>query len=168
MGPGYNGSAGQNLVSPLQYSAMLKLYSTTKDDPPNFSEPKKNELGTRKGSSSSGGPPGNNGLKKKSSFEGKEYARLSTSDKEASGGRIEPETVFSSSPSSAEDSDIPESGPSQKSGSSSVANSAFRWDGTKLGGDRAPASGDKIDKDVSDKSKSEALKKSESNASQAK
>ena len=164
MGPGSNNSASQNLVSPLQYSAMLKLYSTTKDDPPNFSEPKKNELGTRKGSSSSGGPPGNNGIKKKSSFEGKEYSRLSTSEKEASGGRIEPETVFSSSPSSAEDSDIPESGPSQKSGTSSVANSAFRWDGTKLGGDRIPAAADRTEKDVSDKPKSDALK-SESNAS---
>jgi hypothetical protein len=165
MGPGNNGAAAQNLVSPLQYSAMLKLYSTTKDDPPNFSESKKNDLGTRKGSSSSGGPTGNNGMKKKSSFEGKEYSRLSTSEKEASGGRIEPETVFSSSPSSAEDSDIPESGPSQKSGASSVANSAFRWDGTKIGGDRTSAAADRTEKDVSEKQKSDALKKSESNAS---
>ena len=101
----------QNLVSPLQYSAMLKLYSTTADDSTNFREPEKNELAIRKGSSGSsgGGAVGgsNVGPSKKSSFEGKEYSRLSTNDKDGGNG-IEPETVFSSSQSSSEDSDIPE------------------------------------------------------------
>ena len=105
----------QNMVSPLQYSAMLKLYSTTTDDSVNFGEPQKSELATRKGSSSSGGGGGvgaNGGpsaghshlLNKKSSFEGKEYSRLSTNEKDGT-NRNGPETVFSSS---AEDSDIPE------------------------------------------------------------
>ena len=100
----------QNLVSPLQYSAMLKLYSTTADDPTNYREPEKNELGVRKGSSGSsggGGAGSNVGPIKKSSFEGKEYSRLSTNDKDGGNGN-EPETVFSSSQSSSEESDIPE------------------------------------------------------------
>ena len=111
---------------------MLKLYSTTTDDPPNFVEAAKNELATRKGSSSSnGGGPNlsSNATKKKSSFEGKEYSRLSTSEKEAE--KIEPETVFSSS---AEESDIQEQKPPGLQKSSGLPKpSAFRWDGTKLG-----------------------------------
>jgi hypothetical protein len=101
----------QNLVSPLQYSAMLKLYSTTADDTANYGEPEKNELAIRKvgGNGNGGGGGGPNSVhgpaNKKSSFEGKEYSRLSTNDKDGSNG-VEPETLFSSS---AEDSDIAES-----------------------------------------------------------
>ena len=103
----------QNLVSPLQYSAMLKLYSTTSDDPPNFKDPEKSEIATR----DSQLPSRKSEIgAKKSSFEGKEYSRLSTNEKEEA--RNDPETVFSSS---ADDSDIPES------------KSEFRWDGKKLG-----------------------------------
>ena len=158
-----NSAAAQNLVSPLQYSAMLKLYSTTKDDPPtstSFNEPAKSELGSRKassgsGGSASGGGPSNGAIKKKSSFEGKEYSRLSTSEKDA---RPEPETVFSS-----EDSDIQESSQQQqpqKSGQSS----AFRWDGTKLG-DRASGIVRAETNEISEKSKSEVPKKSENSTS---
>ena len=89
---------------------MLKLYSTTADDPTNYREPEKNELCVRKGSSGSsggGGAGSNVGPSKKSSFEGKEYSRLSTNDKDGGNGN-EPETVFSSSQSSSEESDIPE------------------------------------------------------------
>jgi hypothetical protein len=100
--------AAQNLVSPLQYSAMLKLYSTTADDPPSFIDPDKSEIATRKEIGA-----------KKSSFEGKEYSRLSTNEKEAV--RDDPETVFSSS---ADDSDVAEVHHSK---------SEFRWDGKKLG-----------------------------------
>ena len=129
---------------------MLKLYSTTTDDPPNFVEAAKNELATRKGSSSSngGGPNVSSNAKKKSSFEGKEYSRLSTSEKEAE--RIEPETVFSSS---AEESDIQEQKPPGLQKSSGLPKpSSFRWDGTKLGDqskETEPA--DAVKKTLSDK-----------------
>jgi hypothetical protein len=107
--------AAQNLVSPLQYSAMLKLYSTTADDPPSFIVPDKSEIATRDSQIASRKEIG----AKKSSFEGKEYSRLSTNEKEAV--RDDPETVFSSS---ADDSDVAEVHHSK---------SEFRWDGKKLG-----------------------------------
>jgi hypothetical protein len=107
--------AAQNLVSPLQYSAMLKLYSTTADDPPSFIVPDKSEIATRDSQIASRKEIG----AKKSSFEGKEYSRLSTNEKEAV--RDDPETVFSSS---ADDSDVAEV---------HHPKSEFRWDGKKLG-----------------------------------
>ncbi len=107
--------AAQNLVSPLQYSAMLKLYSTTADDPPSFIDPDKSEIATRDSQIASRKEIG----AKKSSFEGKEYSRLSTNEKEAV--RDDPETVFSSS---ADDSDVAEV---------HHPTSEFRWDGKKLG-----------------------------------
>jgi len=98
---------------------MLKLYSTASEDPPTKSEI------IRKPSTASNSS--NLGGKLKSSFEGKEYSRLSTSEKES--GRVEPETLFSSQ-SSAEDSDIPETSPSVIKDQANPT--AFRWNGTKL------------------------------------
>lgn len=116
----------QNPISPLQYSAMLKLYSTSAE-----ATVPRPEVGRKSSNSSSTGVI-TNANKKKSSFEGKEYSRLGTSERESE--RAEPETVFSSSQSSAEDSDVQEPSPpnSGKSLTHDADVSMFRWDGSKI------------------------------------
>lgn len=116
----------QNPISPLQYSAMLKLYSTSAE-----ATAPRPEVG-RKLSNSSATANANNAIKKKSSFEGKEYSRLGTSEIEC--GRVEPETVFSSSQSSAEDSDVQELSPPNTGKASNLKADVnmFRWDGSKI------------------------------------
>jgi hypothetical protein len=120
----------QNPISPLQYSAMLKLYSTSAD-----ATAPRPEVGRKLSNSSSTGNT-NNVNTKKSSFEGKEYSRLGTSEKECA--RLEPETVFSSSQSSAEDSDVQELTPpnSGKALSQRADTNMFRWDGSKISSEK--------------------------------
>lgn len=109
---------------------MLKLYSSPADAI--SSQP---EVGRKLSNSSN---TGNSSIsyKKKNSFEGKEYSRLGTSEKES--GRLEPETVFSSSQSSSEDSDVQELGPSTsgKALGQKADVKTFRWDGSNISNEK--------------------------------